>query len=96
MAVKTNDVYLVEPPSFRGFYISREHFEIEHIDGQLFLVDRNSTCGTLVAATRVGGNRTGGRTELRDGDVIILGTPESPYRFRFEMNCAQTESESAA
>ncbi len=92
IAPQLNDVYLLEPISPDGFYISREHFQLEYADDTVFLFDRNSACGTLVAGKRVGGDRSGGRTELRDGDVIVLGTPESPYQFRFEVNRVRSES----
>lgn len=80
-APKANDIYLVEPTSS----VSREHFAIEYAVDQFVLVNRGSACGTIVAAKRVGGNRTGGRAELRSGDEIIVGTHGSPYVFRFEL-----------
>lgn len=76
-----NDLYLVD----RGHLlnISREHLRIE-IDGDAFyLVDRGSACGTKVNGEAVGGDDQGGRTLLSDGDIITIGTTESPYRFRF-------------
>lgn len=84
VAPQVNDVYLVEPAWADLLQISREHFAIELAAGQFFLVDRGSACGTMVAGTQVGGDRTGGRTELRSGDELIVGTDESPYVFRFE------------
>ncbi len=83
-APELNDVYLVEPAWADVLQISREHFAIGYSDNQFFLVDRGSVCGTMVAGKQVGGNRTGGRTELRRGDQIIVGTDASPYVFRFE------------
>ena len=79
-------MYLVEPPYADVFYISREHFAIECVGDRFYLTDRGSACGTIVAGKRVGGNRIGGRTELRSGDVIILGTHETRYVFRFEVS----------
>lgn len=58
---------------------------IECIDGLFFLTDRRSACGTIVAGRRIGGRRKGGRTELRDGDEVIVGTSKSPYVFRFRV-----------
>jgi len=65
--------------------ISREHFAIECAGSQFVLVDLGSACGTIVAGTPVGGGRTGGRTELRSGDEIVVGTDTSPYLFRFKI-----------
>jgi hypothetical protein len=80
-----NDLYLLEPPWADLLHISREHFAIEREGDQFFVVDRGSVCGTIVAGKQIGGNRTGGRTELRNGDVIVVGTPSSQYAFRFEV-----------
>jgi hypothetical protein len=82
---QANDVYLVEPTLSGFLHISREHFAIESADNQFFLVDRGSACGTIVAGKQVGGKRNGGRTELRSGDELIVGTDGSPYVFRFEI-----------
>jgi pSer/pThr/pTyr-binding forkhead associated (FHA) protein len=76
-----NDLYLPDPgPTFR---LSREHFLIGEEDGRYFLVDRCSACGTLVEGRTIGGARTGGRCELRDGDVIIPGGSGSHFVFKF-------------
>jgi hypothetical protein len=66
-------------------FVSREHFLIER-DGESFvLVDRGSTCGTIVGARIVGGNRAGGRALLRHAVEITVGANGSPCVFRFEM-----------
>jgi hypothetical protein len=59
---------------------------IERIGDQFFVVDRGSVWGTIVAGGQIGGNRTGGRTGLRDGDSITVGTAGSEYIFRFELS----------
>lgn len=87
-APQMNDVYLVEPSAAGVSHVSREHFAIEYAVDQFVLVDRGSACGTSVAGTQVGGNRSGGRTPLRSGDEIIVGTHESPFVFRFEIEDA--------
>jgi len=76
-----NDLYLVD----RGHLlnISREHLRIELVGDAFYLVDRGSACGTKVNDEPVGGDDQGGRTILKDGDIITIGTMESPYRFRF-------------
>ena len=84
-APKSNDLYLFEPPWADLSQISRDHFAIEYAAYQFFLIDRGSARGTTVAGKRVGGNRRGGRTELRNGDELIVGANTSPYIFRFEM-----------
>ena len=79
-----NDLYLREmkPP----LNVSREHFQIEKRNGEFYLVDRGSACGTLVEGTIVGGDRTGGQQRLEDGDVIVVGTSVSPHVFKFILN----------
>ena len=84
VAPELNDVYLLEPRWSDLIQISREHFSIESTDGQFFVVDRKSACGTIVGDKAIGGNRTGGRTELRHGDMIVVGMAGSEYVFRFE------------
>ncbi|HZE89686.1 MAG TPA: FHA domain-containing protein, partial [Verrucomicrobiae bacterium] len=77
-----NDLYLIEKTE--PMNVSREHFQIER-DGEGFaLVDRKSTCGTMVEGDLVGGQNRGGRAALRDGDVIIVGASISPYVFKFK------------
>ena len=85
VAPQLNNLYLFEPQCADLLHISRKHFAIEYADDQFFLVDQGSACGTIVAGKQVGGNRTGGRTELRSGDELIVGTDTSPYVFRFEI-----------
>ena len=84
-----NDVYLPEDPD-TALQIAGAHFTIENVDGQFLLTDRGSLCGTIVAGQRLGGRRKGGRTELRDGDEIIVGTLSSPYVFRFQLEPASS------
>jgi pSer/pThr/pTyr-binding forkhead associated (FHA) protein len=76
-----NDLYLAEWGS--RLRLSREHFLIGEAQGRYFLEDRRSALGTLVEGQTVGGARTGGRCELRDGDVIIAGGSGSPFVFKF-------------
>ena len=83
MAGQVNDLYLFEDPLAPFHHVSREHFLIEAKQGVFYLEDRRSVCGTIVSGTTVGGDRTGGRFELRDQDAIIVGTTASPYVFKF-------------
>jgi pSer/pThr/pTyr-binding forkhead associated (FHA) protein len=66
--------------------ISREHFMIDHFEGEYFLIDRGSSLGTLVNGTRVGGNRQKGQIALHNGDLITVGNERSKYIFRFEVS----------
>ncbi len=76
-----NDLYLAD--TGERLNISREHFQIEQRDGRFFLVDRGSVCGTLVEGESVGRDRNGGERRIEDGDVIIVGTSESKFVFKF-------------
>lgn len=76
-----NDLYLLDRGQLLN--ISREHFQIEKVADGYVLVDRGSACGTRVGDELVGSGDVGGRSILRDGDVIAAGTKGTPYRFRF-------------
>ena len=82
-ASPSNDLYLVE--SGEVMHISRNHFQIEEEDGGYALVDRGSTCGTIVGGETVGGGNRGGRIRLPGGASILVGTESSPYLFTFEI-----------
>ena len=84
VAPQLNDLHLIDPWR-KHLQISREHFAIEYTADGFFLLDRGSACGTIVAGRHIGGDRTGGRTELRSGDEIVVGTDTSPFVFRFEI-----------
>lgn len=76
-----NDVYLIDDGHLLN--ISREHFQIEQSGDRFFLYDRGSACGTIVNGRRVGGDDSDETVELQDGDVITIGTRQSPYTFQF-------------
>jgi predicted component of type VI protein secretion system len=76
--------YLVERDE--PLNVSREHFEIDRDDTGYILVDRASTCGTIVEGQTVGGQGRGGSIPLHDGDVIIVGTSRSPNVFKFRVS----------
>ena len=78
-----NDLYLVEETDLIN--VSREHFQIDREGGGFVLLDRGSTLGTIVEGQTVGGENAGGRVVLRDADVIIVGSPTSPYVFKFRI-----------
>ena len=78
-----NELYLVEQED--PFNVSREHLQIEHNGTHYVLVDRQSTCGTIVEGKVVGGKNAGGAMPLQDGDVIIVGTSGSRYVFKVRL-----------
>jgi hypothetical protein len=82
-----NEIYMLDRG--RLLQVSREHFQIEHsADNGYELVDRGSTCGTIVDGRVIGGHDQGGRCPLKDGSVIKVGTAKSPYVFKFVANPA--------
>ena len=78
---QNNDLYLHEPGTVLN--VSREHFQIEQREAAYVLVDRGSTCGTIIEGEIVGGRREGGWRQLQNNDVIIVGISESPFVFKF-------------
>lgn len=80
-SLRNNDLYLQEPGTVLN--VSREHFLIDERDATYVLVDRGSTCGTMVEGKLLGGRRTGGWKQLQNNDVIIVGTSESRFVFKF-------------
>jgi hypothetical protein len=83
-AMPSNDLYLIDPGP--RLQVSRAHFQIE-ADGKggYRLLDRGSACGTIVGNQRLGGDDRGGEAGLADGDLILVGTSESPFAFRFRV-----------
>ena len=78
-----NDLYLVEDSELLS--VSREHFQIVRSENGFVLEDRGSTVGTIVEGRIVGGENTGGRIGLHDGDVIIVGGSVSPHVYKFRV-----------
>jgi hypothetical protein len=91
----SNDLYLVEPPWITTSYISRQHCTLEAANGLFFVADNGGGSPTTLLAARAEDGHIsltttkaglGGRFELRDNEtsLLVLGTTESPYAFRFE------------
>lgn len=80
-SIPNNDLYLIELGNILN--VSREHFLIDYKDGAYVVVDRCSSCGTLVEGELVGERKKGGSRRLENNDVIIVGTSESKYVFKF-------------
>ncbi len=76
-----NDIYLVDHRRF--LQISRQHLRIEKTETGYTVIDRGSACGTIVNTQKIGGEDRGGTCELQDGDIIKIGTEDSPYLFQF-------------
>ncbi len=100
-APQANDLYLIERASSpEAYQISRRHCDIEHEAGRFFLLDRASATGSTILKPHARGGSSGrveaqaggsgfqARSELHDGDFIVLGTRNSPYVFRFQIESA--------
>lgn len=76
-----NDIYLFN--STRNLEISKEHFQIEIIDNNFFIKDRNSTLGTKINNEEIGKEKTNKLYPLKDGDKIKIGSYDSKYDFQY-------------
>lgn len=76
-----NDFYLVDHEEF--LHISREHFQIEQKGDSYFIKDRKSTCGTMVNDVYLNHRTKTYKHELKNGDIITIGSEGSPYKFQF-------------
>lgn len=77
-----NDLYLQDHG--KTLNVSRQHLQIEQDeDGGYYAVDRGSACGTLVGNKKIGSHDAGGKHPLKDGELLVIGTSESPFVFRF-------------
>ena len=76
-----NDIYLVDNGHF--LQISREHLQIEKGRTGYFVSDRESACGTIINTKKIASEDSGGTYTLKDGDIIKIGSEESPYLFEF-------------
>ncbi len=80
-----NDLYMFDRGNVLN--ISREHFQIEKkVDGSYEMVDRGSACGTIVDDKLIGGNDRSGRCSLGDENIIVVGTRESPFVYKFQLS----------
>lgn len=77
----SNDLYLIDTRLPRN--ISKEHFRIEKNSSGYVLVDCGSDCGTAVGSTRTEDQDNNGEAKLEDGDIIAVGTKNTPYLFKF-------------
>ena len=77
----TNELYLLD--TGEQLHISREHLQITKTSSGYQLTDRGSASGSTVSGTRLGGKDQGGQSLLLNGDIITLGSPTSPFQYRF-------------
>lgn len=76
-----NELYLLDDGELLN--ISREHLQIDRdVDGGLVVFDRGSACGTRVDDSAIGGRDRTGSLPLQDDSEIVIGTRDSPYRFK--------------
>lgn len=75
-----NDLYLID--AGESLNISREHLQIEKQGTEFYVIDRKSSHGTIVQGSDVGDSGETGYP-LEDGATIVIGTVDSPYKFRF-------------
>lgn len=77
-----NDCYLIDDG--KHLNISREHIQIEKKDDDTYeILDRDSSCGTIVDGHNIGKPHKAERYPLKNGSIIVIGTPKSPYVFKF-------------
>lgn len=80
----SNDLYILENGPTRN--VSREHFQITRgVDGSFQVEDLGSICGTIVGQRNIGGHHSRGSCPLEDGSTIVVGTPGSPFVFKFNL-----------
>lgn len=83
-APPNNDLYLLEDRE--PLNVSREHLLIGSEEGVFYILDRESTCGTIVEGEVLGTSGTRRQMALNDHDVIIVGTSLSRYIFKFRLD----------
>ncbi len=83
-AQRTNDLYLIDA-AWENSQVAPEHFMITEHEGRLVVVDRGSRHGTGVGAQRLGGHGQREVADLHHGDLITVGSPASPFIYRFRL-----------
>jgi hypothetical protein len=87
---KTNDPLVhnhLEISDRDPLQISRHHVSLIEEDGKVGVLDRGSKLGALVDEQRIGGktHSPGPVFFKNDGGVLVLGTDNSPYRYRISI-----------
>ena len=81
-----NDLYLKDPGP--AMHVSRQHLRIERTADGYQVVDVGSSCGVGVGGARAGTGVARMSLELKDGDIIAIGTLETQLRYKFIGNLA--------
>ncbi|MBI4825281.1 MAG: FHA domain-containing protein [Nitrospirae bacterium] len=77
-----NDCYLID--NGKHLNISREHIQIEKKEDDTYeIMDLNSSCGTTVDGHNIGKPHEAEYYPLKNGSIVVIGTPKSPYVFKF-------------
>jgi hypothetical protein len=77
-----NDYYLID--NGEQLTISREHLQVEKREDNTYeVLDRESMCGITVDDHIIGNNSRTKHYPVTNGSIIIIGTPKSPYMFKF-------------
>lgn len=79
-----NDLWLVDRMPFN---ISRNHASLELTPAGIAIQDRGSSLGIFVNEAHIGGGSPHRYALLEEGEnIVILGTPMSPYQFRVHVD----------
>lgn len=86
----SNDLYLLD--AGHPLNVSRAHFQIEQHANRFILRDRGSALGTYVGESLVGGHDREDERTLGSGDILVVGSTQSPFVFRFVIETEATSS----
>ena len=77
-----NELYLIDEHPVIN--VSREHLTIDLLsDGTFLVVDRGSTCGTIVDGKAIGVREPANEAVIQNGGRLVVGTRDSPYVYEF-------------
>ena len=70
-------------PDQKPFQISRHHLLFERIGDRVIITDMGSRLGFQVGDKRYGGGQRGNNsTQISDGDILVVGSGRSEFRYR--------------
>ena len=79
--VPNNNFYFFDEAKIK--HISREHMRIEHNAQGFPIVAQGSACGTVVGDHYIEAANFKAPVTIEDGNVLVLGSQESPMAFQF-------------